>query len=138
MNWDRFEGKWHEFKGRVREKWGELTDDDVDRIEGSSEQLAGLIQQAYGREKEEAEKEAKSFIWDLQKEAWSNQLAGSWTMAKGKVKEKWGKLTENEVTEIDGSADRLLGAIQKEYGIEQGEAAAEMRDFFIEAKLLFD
>ena len=45
MNWDQIKGNWTQFKGKVREKWGDLTDDDVARIEGNQEQLIGRIQE---------------------------------------------------------------------------------------------
>ena len=48
MNWDSIEGNWKSAKGKVREQWGKLTDDDLDVIEGLRDQLAGKIQQAYG------------------------------------------------------------------------------------------
>ena len=44
MNWDRIEGNWKQFKGKVVEKWGKLTDDDWDQIKGKREQLSGRIQ----------------------------------------------------------------------------------------------
>lgn len=55
MNWERIEGHWTQLKGKVREQWGELTDDDLDVIAGRREQLAGKIQERYGIAKEEAE-----------------------------------------------------------------------------------
>lgn len=61
MNWDQVEGNWKEFKGKVREKWGKLTDDDVDKIAGKREQLSGKLQKAYGMGKEQAEKEINTF-----------------------------------------------------------------------------
>jgi len=57
MNWDTIEGKWTQFKGKVRAKWGKLTDDDVDRIAGKSEKLVGLLQERYGWTKERAHEE---------------------------------------------------------------------------------
>jgi len=57
MNRDQFSGKWHELKGKVREKWGKLTDDDVSQVHGKWEQLCGKLQQKYGWSKEQAEKE---------------------------------------------------------------------------------
>ena len=57
MNWDQIAGGWKEMKGHVREKWGELTDDDLDRIEGKREQMVGLLQRKYGYAKEKAEQE---------------------------------------------------------------------------------
>ncbi|MBK8433024.1 MAG: CsbD family protein [Chloroflexi bacterium] len=57
MNQDIFEGKWKEMRGQVKEWWGELTDDDLDRVEGKAEQLVGLLQQKYGYTKERAQEE---------------------------------------------------------------------------------
>lgn len=50
-------GKWNEYKGKVQEKWGDLTDDDLDRVEGRRDQLVGAIQQRYGRSRQAAEEE---------------------------------------------------------------------------------
>ncbi|TCS67436.1 uncharacterized protein YjbJ (UPF0337 family) [Primorskyibacter sedentarius] len=57
MNWDQIEGKWEQFKGSAREQWGKLTDDELAEARGNREQLAGLIQERYGKTKEEAERE---------------------------------------------------------------------------------
>lgn len=57
MNQDIFEGKWKEMKGQVKEWWGKLTDDDLERVEGKADQLVGLLQQKYGYTKEYAEEE---------------------------------------------------------------------------------
>ena len=57
MNWDQVEGKWHQFKGSVKQKWGKLTDDDLDIIAGKQDQLVGKIQERYGITKEEAQKQ---------------------------------------------------------------------------------
>ena len=56
MNWDRVEGNWKTFKGQVQQKWGKLTNDDLDVIEGKRTELAGRLQQRYGYAKDEAEK----------------------------------------------------------------------------------
>lgn len=61
MNWDQIEGNWKQFKGKVKEKWGELTDDDLQVIGGKRDKLIGKLQEKYGIVKEEAEKELKNF-----------------------------------------------------------------------------
>jgi uncharacterized protein YjbJ (UPF0337 family) len=61
MNWDQVKGDWMKFKGKVREQWGNLTDDQLDRIAGKRDQLAGEVQKAYGVTKEEAERQIKKF-----------------------------------------------------------------------------
>ena len=61
MNNDRTEGTWHQIKGKMKEKWGKLTDDDLTQIEGKSEQLAGRLQERYGLARDEAERQAKEF-----------------------------------------------------------------------------
>lgn len=61
MNHDRMEGNWRQFKGKVKEQWGKLTDDDLDVIAGKREQLLGKIQERHGLSKEEAEKQVA--VW---------------------------------------------------------------------------
>lgn len=61
MNWDIVEGNWKQFKGKAKEQWGKLTDDDLDVIAGKRDQLAGRVQEAYGVSKEEAEKQVRDF-----------------------------------------------------------------------------
>ena len=62
MNWDTIKGQWKQFKGKVKEKWGDLTDDDLNVIDGKREQLVGKLQERYGYAKDEAEKEADEFL----------------------------------------------------------------------------
>lgn len=57
-------GKWNEYKGKVKEQWGKLTDDELDKIEGRRDQLVGLIQQRYGKVRSEAERELDA--WERQ------------------------------------------------------------------------
>jgi len=57
LNHDVFEGKWKEMRGQVKEWWGKLTDDDLDRVEGKADQLVGLLQQKYGYTRERAAQE---------------------------------------------------------------------------------
>ncbi len=61
MNSDIFEGKWKQLKGQVKTRWGKLTDDDLDVVEGHSTYLAGKLQEHYGITKEKAEEEIAEF-----------------------------------------------------------------------------
>jgi uncharacterized protein YjbJ (UPF0337 family) len=61
MNWDIVEGNWKQFKGMVKEQWGKLNDNHLDKIAGKRDQLAGKIQETYGIDKDEAEKQIKAF-----------------------------------------------------------------------------
>lgn len=62
MNEDQLKGKWKQFKGSTKEKWGKLTDDDLDQIDGRRQALVGKVQERYGRSREEAEKEVDSWM----------------------------------------------------------------------------
>lgn len=62
MNWDQVEGRWKELKGSFRKKWGDFTDDDVDRMSGRREELAGQLQQRYGYTREEAHKQLDDWM----------------------------------------------------------------------------
>jgi len=61
MNADIFRGKWNQIKGKAKQKWGKLTDDDLDRVHGSRDELVGVIQERYGKSKEDVEKEVDSW-----------------------------------------------------------------------------
>ncbi len=65
MNWDQVEGKWKQYQGRFKEKWGKLTDDDLQRVSGRRDQLVGLIQERYGIAKEEASKQLDAYLTTL-------------------------------------------------------------------------
>ena len=61
MNINEIKGKFNELKGNFKQKWGELTDDDWKQIGGSKDKLLGILQQKYGRSKEQAQKEFDDF-----------------------------------------------------------------------------
>lgn len=63
MNWDRIEGNWKKVKGTVREQWGLLSDDHLERIGGKRDQLVGSIQESYGIAREEAERQVMA--WEM-------------------------------------------------------------------------
>jgi len=62
MNWDRVEGNWKQFKGKARQQWGKLTDDDLNVIEGKRTELTGKLQARYGYAKDEAEKNIDAWL----------------------------------------------------------------------------
>lgn len=61
MNWDIVAGNWKQFQGKVRERWGKLTDDQLEVIAGKRNALAGKIQESYGVTKAEVEEQLKTF-----------------------------------------------------------------------------
>ncbi|MTH33664.1 CsbD family protein [Paracoccus limosus] len=64
MNWDIIEGKWSQLKGAVKEKWGDLTDNDLTEMDGKRDKLQGKLQEKYGWTKEEAERRVDDFFKD--------------------------------------------------------------------------
>jgi uncharacterized protein YjbJ (UPF0337 family) len=67
MNWDQIEGQWKQLKGRMKEKWGKLTDSDWDMIAGRREQFIGRLQERYGYTREQADKDLSD--WERTQEA---------------------------------------------------------------------
>lgn len=65
MNWDTIKGDWHQLKGKVKEKWGDLTDDDITRAEGNEEQLIGIVQKQYGLTRDEAKRQVGDWAGKL-------------------------------------------------------------------------
>ena len=62
MDWNRVEGNWKQLKGKVKEKWGRLTDDDLDVIAGHRDQLEGKIQERYGQAKDAVRKDVDTWL----------------------------------------------------------------------------
>jgi len=62
MHRNRVEGNWKQVKGKVKEKWGKLTDDDLNVINGRRDQLEGKIQERYGIAKDEAERQVNTWV----------------------------------------------------------------------------
>lgn len=67
VNQDILEGKWKQVRGQVRQQWGRLTDNQLDRINGRSEELVGLLQESYGYTQAQAQKEVDDFVHRLDK-----------------------------------------------------------------------
>ena len=65
MDWNQFAGQWKQYKGQAQAKWGDFTDDDLDSIGGRREQLVGKLQERYGMERDQAEKEADGWLAKL-------------------------------------------------------------------------
>ena len=62
MNQDIFKGKWNQFKGNVKQQWGDLTDNDVARIEGNYDEFIGVLQERYGYSRDRAEREVNDYF----------------------------------------------------------------------------
>ena len=65
MNMDQIKGNWTQLKGKARETWGELTDDEIAETKGEREQMIGKIQAKYGKSREEVEREFDSWVAEL-------------------------------------------------------------------------
>lgn len=76
MNWDQMTGKWNQFKGSVKQKWGKLTDDDLTLIDGHKDRLVGKLQERYGITKERAEEQLNE---------WNPPAGGAEEMPRRKV-----------------------------------------------------
>ena len=61
MNWDRIAGNWKQMKGALKERWGKITDDELDQLSGHRDKLVGKIQERYGVNKDEAEKQVNEW-----------------------------------------------------------------------------
>jgi uncharacterized protein YjbJ (UPF0337 family) len=62
MNWDRIEGNWKQFTGKVQQQWAKLTDDDLQMVQGKREELVGRIQERYGYAKDQASREVDDWL----------------------------------------------------------------------------
>jgi uncharacterized protein YjbJ (UPF0337 family) len=65
MDWNQLEGNWKQFKGKIKEHWGNLTDDDLMKLEGNRDQFEGALQERYGMTKEQIHKEVDEWLKTL-------------------------------------------------------------------------
>lgn len=59
----------------------------------------------------------------------NDRVAGAWKQLKGKVKEQWGKLTDDEIDQLEGRSEQLAGKLQERYGLAHEEAERQAKDF---------
>ncbi|MFA5909313.1 MAG: PqqD family peptide modification chaperone [Vicinamibacterales bacterium] len=64
MNEDILQGKWTQLKGKAKEQWGKLTDDDIEKLDGKKDQLIGRIQERYGMARDQAERDVNAWLKD--------------------------------------------------------------------------
>ena len=67
MNWNTIEGNWKQFRGKIRQQWGKLTDDDLDRIAGKRTELIGRLQERYGKTREAADEMVDEWLARVKK-----------------------------------------------------------------------
>jgi uncharacterized protein YjbJ (UPF0337 family) len=67
MNWDRIEGQWRQMRGKMKEKWGKLTDSDWEQIAGRRDQFLGKLQERYGYSRDQAEKDFDDWSRDQER-----------------------------------------------------------------------
>jgi uncharacterized protein YjbJ (UPF0337 family) len=75
MNWDRVEGNWKQVMGQAREKWGELSNSDLERAAGRRDQIVGIVQEKYGIAKDEAQKQVDEWAKALKDEQKAEERA---------------------------------------------------------------
>ena len=77
MNRDVLMGSWRELRGKAKERWGKLTDDDLTKIEGHWDRLVGALQKRYGYVREEAEHQIDTFLERFQEKAEPERMGAS-------------------------------------------------------------
>ena len=133
MNKDIYEGKWKEMRGQVKEWWGKITDDDLERVGGKYDQLVGVIQEKYGYTRERVENEFNDrlakFETGLKKSNDSTPaqdiLEGKWKQMHGQAREWWGKLNDDDLDRVAGKSEKVIGLLQEKYGYSRAHAEEE-------------
>ncbi len=129
LNKDVIIGNWKQLKGKIQQKWANITDDDILKMKGSAIELEGKLQERHGYSKEQAQKEVKEFLEQNPEMPRKDVIIGNWKQFKGKVQQKWAKLTDDEVLKMKGSAIELEGKLQEKYGYSKEQAQQEVHDF---------
>lgn len=132
LNKNIIEGEWHQIKGEIEQQWGKLTKNDIAKIHGSLEALAGALEKEYGYNKERAHKEIDEFLKKhhlTEEQLNKDALKNKWDQLKSKVKHQWADLTTDEIEKIHGSFDKLSSALEETYRYNQKQAHKEINEF---------
>ena len=139
MNKDEFEGQWKQIRGQAQERWGKLTDDDLERIGGKWEHFVDVLRTKYGYTRETVEFEfsqgmAQFAIQQKHKPQWNGGLPpipdileGQWKQMHSQAREWWSKLTDDELDSTAGKAEAVFALLQAEYGFSRERAQAEFK-----------
>lgn len=129
MNADMLKGQWNQVKGDVMIWWGELTQDEVEKVNGERLRLEGLIQERFGKSKEEAKKEVDQFFNNHQ------TIQGQWNQLKGSAQYLWGKLSGSDLDQVEGGMINLFGKLQEKYGKTTKELRNEITEWIDNTEL---
>jgi uncharacterized protein YjbJ (UPF0337 family) len=76
VNWDIIKGNWTQLKGKAREQWGDLTDDEFDKVAGEKDQFVGMLQTKYGKSRDETERDVDHWADSLTDDDYRMRRAG--------------------------------------------------------------
>lgn len=123
-------GNWNQLKGEAKQKWANLTDDDLTYAEGKQDDWYGKLQEKTGSTIEEIKGwfNEKTNSADTQASVKSTeyQARGDWNQVKGQAKQKWGNLTDDDLTYQEGKQDEWLGRLQEK----TGHTIDDIKDWF--------
>ena len=132
---DEVRGMWKQQLGAAKIAWGKLTEDELLKVEGHQQKLAGLVQERYAVTRDEAEKQVKGFFEKLLEGVpSSDEIKGKWKQQVGAAKIAWGKLSEDELLQVEGREQKLAGLVQERYAVTRDEAEKQVKDFFASRK----
>jgi uncharacterized protein YjbJ (UPF0337 family) len=122
MDWNRVEGNWKQVKGKVKEQWGKLTDDDLTAINGRRDQLEGKIQERYGYAKDQVRKEIDDWYRSTESDLRGSKKSGTSAGFTNRDTEELGDQIEAIRTDIQGLTSMVGRIANKQIGRAQDKA----------------
>lgn len=133
MTQEQIEGKWLQFRGALREKWGELTDSQIDETAGRREQVVGLLEEHYGYTRERAEQALTKLSQRLDVSPSYNRfwetIESGWQDLQRSLTTTYNKLKLGQVERTRGKREMLASQIQSEYNVSRSEAFELLDDW---------
>lgn len=121
----QFQGHWNQLKGKIKQHFGKLTEDDLIKISGKRDELIGKLQTLYGTGREKIEQQVK----EIEVAFYAEELRMHWDALKTKLKQKWNALTEDDIQRIKGNSDKLIAQLRERYHLDKTKAEAEFHAF---------
>ena len=138
MNIVEFAGQWKQIRGQAQQRWGKLTDADLERVDGKWEHFVDVLRTKYGYTRETVEFEFSQGMVQFgarQKQKKNGAKAppvldiveDQWKRMHSQAREWWSKLTDDELAKTAGKAEAVFGLLQAEYGYSRDRAEAEFK-----------
>lgn len=129
MNTEQLKTQWETLKSDVSERWSKLSELDVGDVKGDADALIAKVQDKYELGRDAAEQQVNEWMSAAERQLDEKVLKTRWKEVKGHAKEQWGKLTDDDLREVEGNIERLEAKLRQRYELTSEKARQKVSKF---------